>query len=259
MNTKTFSTYLFPSYIMLGIIFLTACSPLGGAPVVLAQPDTLPEIPVTGFGADVAELSSVSSSSVTEVEEDNLRTWEINAGDIEAAREAAETLSQIYTVIEVDFEEEDVLRTWEIDINDIAAAREAVQILSQVNAVDEVDFDAIDLITGELNASDISAARQAAHFLKTAEHVSDEINADDISAARQAANYLAAAAQIDGEMDASDISAAHVAAEYLSQIYGKPGVNLKNMTLPRTAAEFSMASRYGASEELLAERFGVGQ
>ena len=55
MNTKTFSTYLFPSYIMLGIIFLTACSPLGGAPVVLAQPDTLPEIPVTGFGADVAE------------------------------------------------------------------------------------------------------------------------------------------------------------------------------------------------------------
>ena len=57
-------------------------------------------------------LSSVSAVFRAEVEEDNLRTWEINAGDIEAACEVALDSSQIYTVIDVDFEEEDVLRTW---------------------------------------------------------------------------------------------------------------------------------------------------
>ena len=104
MNTKTLSTNLLSGLIMVSILFLSACSPFGGVPVVMAQPNYF--------------------------EETSSRTWEIDVDDIAAAREAAETLSQNYAAIGVDFEEMDLTRSWEIGLEDIAAAREAAEILS---------------------------------------------------------------------------------------------------------------------------------
>ena len=88
---------------MVSIELLSACSQ------VLAQPDV----------------------SVKSVEENNLPiSWEIDSDDIAAAREAAETLSQITVAVEGDYGEYDFLRVWEIDADDIAAAREAARILA---------------------------------------------------------------------------------------------------------------------------------
>jgi len=67
MNTRTLSINLLSSLILVSVVFLAACSPIGGAPVVLTQPDL--------------------------IEEDFSRDWEIDADDIAAAREAALYLS----------------------------------------------------------------------------------------------------------------------------------------------------------------------
>ena len=122
----------------------------------------------------------------------------------------------------------------------------------QTNVVDEVDFDAAELVSGELDARDISAARQAAYYLAEVERVSHEISNAELSATRQVANYLAAARQVSGELDAGDIAAARQAALTLSHIFVAGGVDHKNPAFQRTAAELELARRFGASEEQLA-------
>jgi hypothetical protein len=191
MNTKTLSTYLLSSLTLVSLVFLAACSP----PVALAQPNT-----------------------VEVFEEDTSRSWEMDADDIAAAREAAESLSQIYTADVEYLGEDDFQRSWEIGVDDIAAAREAALALAQFSTVGEVDFDATELVSGELNASDISTARQAVHYLAATERVSHEINPVDISAARQAAYYLAAAERVSHEISLVDISDARQAAQTLAHV-----------------------------------------
>ena len=259
MNTKSLPINLLSGLILLSGVFLTACSSIGGVPVALAQPETVAEIPGTGFDLEyhsgVDQITFYRSNTAAEaslIEEDNLRTWEIGADDIAAARGAAATLSQTYTAVGADLVEEDVLRSWEIGADDIAAAREAAATLSQANALGEVDFDANGMVSGELDASDISAARQAAQTLAAAERVHHEISIADFSAARQTAQYLAAAAHVSGELDAGDISAARQAAQTLSYIFVAGEVGLKNPAFQRTAAELELARRFRASEEHLA-------
>ena len=117
MNTKRLSITLLSGLILASIALLAACSPLGIAPLLLAQPHTIEKYSdakfdeYQGFGEDALS-----------------RSWEIDADDIAAAREAAETLSQTYAV-EV---EDDLVRSWEISVDDIAAARIAAQTLSQI-------------------------------------------------------------------------------------------------------------------------------
>ena len=163
MNTKAFPISLLSGLILLSLVTLAACSP----PVALAQPVT-----------------------VEVVEEQASRSWEISVDDIAAAREAAETLSQNSPDVGEYPDSEDLLRSWEISTVDIAAARRAALALSQTNTVVEMEFDAADLVSGELDTSDIYAARQAAHYLEAAERINQEISAADISVARWAALAL---------------------------------------------------------------------
>lgn len=180
MNTKTLSIVLLTSLILVGIVFQAACSSIDGASVVMAQQNSVEGIPAAEVDLFVEGTS---------------RSWEIDAGDLAAAREAVETLSRIYGIVGVDVEYDDVMRSWEIDSDDLAAAREAAMALSQVSLASEVDFDAADLVSGELDADDISAARQAARCLAEKERISHEISIADILAARQAALYLSEAIQ----------------------------------------------------------------
>jgi hypothetical protein len=154
MNTKTISTILLTSLILVSMFFLAACSPISRAPVAMAQSD---KPPVTGLD----------------------RSWEIDADDIAAARQAAEALSHINAAVEVDYGEDDLLRSWEIDADDIAAARQAAEALSHINAAVEVDYGEDDLLRSwEIDADDIAAARQVAQYLATVGIVSLEPDAD---------------------------------------------------------------------------------
>ena len=179
MNTKTLSIILLSSLTLVSVVFLAACAPMGGASVVLAQPEF--------------------------IKDDISRSWEIDADDIAAAREAALSLSQTYTAARADLEGEDVLRSWEIDADDIAAAHEAALSLSQTHTAAGVDLEGEAVLRSwEIDADDIAAASEAALSLSqayTAARVdlegeavlrSWEIDADDIAAAREAALYLAA-------------------------------------------------------------------
>jgi len=80
MNNKTFSIHIIYGLILVSMLLLSACSALGSAPVVMAQPDYSNE-----------EIS---------------RFWEIDTDDIAAARKAAEILSQVYASYKVDLEGE---------------------------------------------------------------------------------------------------------------------------------------------------------
>lgn len=116
MNTRTLSITLLFGLILTSIAMLAACSPFGIVPLVLSQPHTIEKSSDTSFNGHQG------------FGEDNLlRTWEITADDIAAAREAVEAISQNHAV-----GVEDVLRSFEIDADDIAAAREAALVLSQV-------------------------------------------------------------------------------------------------------------------------------
>jgi len=136
--------------------------------------------------------------------------------------------------------------SYEISAADISAARQAAKTLSQFNVAGEVEFDAAGLVSGELNPSDFTAAKQAANYLVEADRVSHEISAADISAARLTANYLAAASQVSGELDVDDIAAAREAAQTLSHTFIAGGVDLQNPAFDRTAAELELARRFGA-------------
>ena len=152
MNTRTLSINLLSSLILVSVVFLAACSPIGGAPVVLTQPDL--------------------------IEEDSSRGWEIDADDITAAREAALALSQTYTAVGVDLIEEDTSRSWEIDADDIAAAREAALVLSQTYTAVGEDLEEEDVLRSwEIDADDIAAAREAALYLAASEQVYAELDA----------------------------------------------------------------------------------
>jgi hypothetical protein len=129
--------------------------------------------------------------------------------------------------------------------------------LPQINAAGVVEFDGADLVSGELDASDISAARQVARYLGAFEQVSHEISTADFSAARQAAQYLAAGAQVTGELSVDDISAAREAAQTLTTMFVAGGVDLKNPAFPRTAKELELAQKFGASEEQFAMLFSA--
>ena len=120
---------------------------------------------------------------------------------------------------------------------DISAARQAALALSQINAEVEVDFDAAELVSGELDASDISAAREAAYYLEAAQRISHEISTADISAARQAAHYLTAAVLVSGELDVDDIVAARQAAQTLTRIFVAGRMDLKNPAFQRMPAD----------------------
>jgi len=150
MNTKRLSITLLSGLILASIALLAACSPLGIAPLLLAQPHTIEKYSDAkfdghqGFGEDVLS-----------------RSWEIDAHDIAAAREAAEALSQTYAV-GLDFGEDVLSRSWEIDPDDISAAREAAETLSRSYAVEVED----DLVRSwEISVDDIAAARIAAQTL----------------------------------------------------------------------------------------------
>ena len=191
MNTKTLS--IISSLILVSVVFLAACSPIGGAPIVLAQPDTVEGLSVTRSEAAAVDI----------LEEDVLRSWEMDADDIAAAREVAHYLAAVERVShEISTADISAARqaahylaaarqvSGELDAGDIAAASEAAQTLSQTNAADSVDFDAAELVSGELDASDISAARQAAHYLAASRQVSGEMDVGDIASARKAADTL---------------------------------------------------------------------
>ena len=66
------------------------------------------------------------------------------------------------------------------------------------------DFDAADLVSGELDAGDISAARQAAHYLSASRRVLGELDTVDIADARQAAQYLSNIRSANNAFDISD-------------------------------------------------------
>jgi hypothetical protein len=185
MNTKTSSINLLSILILVSVVFFTGCAPIGGASVVLAQPEL--------------------------IKEDISRSWEIDADDIAAASEAALSLSQTYTAAGVGLEEEAVLRSWEIDADDIAAASEAALSLSQTYTAAGVGLEGEYVLRSrEIDANDIAAAHAAALSLSqtyTAARVdlegedflrSWEIDADDIAAAREAALYLAATVGASG-------------------------------------------------------------
>jgi hypothetical protein len=177
MNTRTLPTKLLSFLILASVIFLAACSSIGEAPVALAQSNPN--------------------------EEQQSRSWEIDANDIAAAREAAETLSKVFANNDADYGENDFVRSWEIDISDIAAARQAAELLSRTFASSNVDYgdDGFVRIL-EINAEDIAAARLAAEVLseiypgyQTEYEDGDvvrywEIGPEDIAAARAAALYL---------------------------------------------------------------------
>ena len=221
MNTKTLSTYLFPGLILVGALFLAACSPIGGAPVVLAQPDTVAEIPVTGFDYEkAADNQTARWTAMAEFYEKNgMLTSDLDDGDILAyriadANEAALAFSKItgtagnnlalsFVASEADLIEADTSRIWEIDADDSEAASEAAETLSQIYAPVGIDFEEEDVLrTWELDASDISAAREAAETLSQIYSANGvdfeeedflrtwEIDADDIAAAREAAETL---------------------------------------------------------------------
>ena len=78
------------------------------------------------------------------------------------------------------------------------------------------------------------------------------MNASDFSAARQAANYLAAVSLVSGELDAGDIAAAREAAQTLSHTSMAGEVDLQNTAFDRTAAELELARRFGAPGKQLA-------
>lgn len=87
MNTKTLTTTLMSSLIILSIIILAACSPTSSAPIVMAQADTAEKPLLTG---------PVGSQSYGE--DDVVRSWEIDADDIAAAREAAQYLAEVVKI-----------------------------------------------------------------------------------------------------------------------------------------------------------------
>jgi len=130
---------------------------------------------------------------------------------------------------------------------DISAARQAAHYLSASRQV-----------FGELDAADIADARQAAQYLShiksadnvdfdAADLVSGELDASDISAARQAAHYLSASRRVLGELDAVDIADARQAALTLNHILVTVEENLNNAAFQRTAAEQEFARRFEAS------------
>jgi hypothetical protein len=105
--------------------------------------------------------------------------------------------------------------SWEIGADDITAAREAAHYLAAVQRTSH-----------EISTADIAAAREVAIALSqvnptavmdvdATEWVSGELDTNDIAAAREAAHYLAAAALVAGEMDAVDIASARQAVHYL--------------------------------------------
>jgi hypothetical protein len=96
MNTRTLPTKLLSCLILASVIFLAACSVVGEAPVALAQ-------------------SNLN-------EDHQSRSWEIDANDIAAGREAAETLTKVFANKDRDYGENDFVRSWEINISDIGAA-----------------------------------------------------------------------------------------------------------------------------------------
>jgi hypothetical protein len=223
MNNKTLYIRILSNLIIVSIVFLAACSPISGVPLFLAEPDSIEKMASSGaemvqdFSDNETAFSLNNPAVAADLNQaDTVRSWEIDSTDIAAAREAAETLSQIYTTVIKDFGEDDVLRSWEIGPEDIAVAREAALALSRFNSSGVMDFDATKLVAGELNSKDISAARQVAHYLSVINRVSYEISVDDISAARHVAHYLEAAARVSGELDVSDIAAAREAAMVLS-------------------------------------------
>jgi hypothetical protein len=192
MNTKTLSIFILSSLMLVSAVLLATCSPISGAPVFMAQPVTFEENPVSMEGFSEAYNST---------------TWEINADDIAAARTAALYLA------------EKERERYEIGPADIQAAREAAAGLSQANTAGEVNFDAAALVSGELDASDILAARQAALYLAEKERARYEISLADIQAAREAAEALsqANAARKRYEISPADIQAAREAAAGLSK------------------------------------------
>jgi 1,2-phenylacetyl-CoA epoxidase catalytic subunit len=133
-----------------------------------------------------------------------------------------------------------------LDASDISAARQAAHYLAAYRQV-----------FGELDAADIADARQAAQYLSNittannvdfdaADLISGELDASDISAARQATHYLAAYRQVFGELDAADIADARQAAQTLNHILVTGGGNLNNTAFQRTAAEQEFARRFEA-------------
>jgi len=252
MNTKPVSINLLSCLILVSVVFLAGCSAFAGAPVVLAQSDTVEEFPVTGsdivqqLGSDETTFSiSYPAAEAELIEDDTSRTWEIDTDDIAAARVAAKTLSQNFEMV-----------SGELDASDISAAREAALILSQIYTAVEVDFVEEDFLRSwEIGADDMAAARQAAHYLAEVERVSHEISAADISAARQAAFALSqtnvvgevdfdAAEMVSGELDASDISAAREAAliqvaQYLAEVErGSHEISAADISAARQAAQY---------------------
>lgn len=91
MNTKTLTASIFPILILVTSIFLSACQAVGGVPIVLAQPDTIEEIPVTGFDYEQA-ADNLAARWITMgrfYEGQGLLTREFDAEDTSAQRWSA--------------------------------------------------------------------------------------------------------------------------------------------------------------------------
>jgi hypothetical protein len=203
MNTKTLVTILTMGLILWSLVSLAGCS----IPVALAMPVNV------------------------DVEDEYARSWEIDAEDISAAREAARVLAQNYNADAEYLEEGFLARSWEISADDLEAAREAVEALSQSFAAysgDPYDYDSPR--SWEIDSEDIAAAREAAQTLSqlfAASEVGDmtgwEISIEDIQAARQAAETLSklyTADHLQGwGVSAEDIAAAHEVVRVISQEY----------------------------------------
>jgi SLT domain-containing protein len=207
MNTKTLVTILTMGLILWSLVSLAGCS----IPVALAMPVNV------------------------DVEDEYARSWEIDAEDISAAREAARVLAENYNADSEYLEEGFLARSWEISAGDLEAAREAAEALSQsvvTYSGDPYEYDSARI--WEIDAEDFAAAREAAHTLSqlfTAGEVGDmtswEITIEDIQAARQAAETLSKLYTADDlrgwGMSAGDIAAAHEVIRIISQDYQAEG------------------------------------
>jgi hypothetical protein len=88
MNTKTFKLSYFPLLILAGAFLLAACQGVGGAPIVLAQPDYVSAAPVAAFDYQKATDNQAARwvAMGEFYKQNDLLTRKLDAGDISAQR-----------------------------------------------------------------------------------------------------------------------------------------------------------------------------
>ena len=83
MNTKTLTPSFFPLLILVSVLFLAACQPIGGAPSVLAQPVFIAGFPSAAFDHEqAADNQAARWVAMAEFYQKNgMLTRELDAGE----------------------------------------------------------------------------------------------------------------------------------------------------------------------------------